>query len=275
MIHPHLLSQRRAFTLIELLVVIAIIAILAAILFPVFAQAKAAAKHTVNINNIKQIGTAAIMYAGDVDDVFVSQHAHDSLNDRGEWQVLYQPYIKNRDIVYDVNRTVTGGQFDEFQGSRRAVGFSANFGVYNYQAGTGMFEEAVEDTIDGDTDTSYWGRPLTSLNSPAEMVMHMTTADCNLYTNAYYFQDQDGQLKEPRNGGKYVRVFVDGHANTVFYGAYDFGGYTQMPKNIKDANYLCRDPEAIDPFGGGSVPGGISCSNANALAFQERTPWQG
>jgi len=61
---------KRAFTLIELLVVIAIIAILAAILFPVFAQAKAAAKDTANLSNLKQNGLAAIQYCSDNDDVF-------------------------------------------------------------------------------------------------------------------------------------------------------------------------------------------------------------
>lgn len=60
--------RKRGFTLIELLVVIAIIAILAAILFPVFAQAKAAAKKTACLSNQKQIGTAGIMYASDHDD---------------------------------------------------------------------------------------------------------------------------------------------------------------------------------------------------------------
>jgi prepilin-type N-terminal cleavage/methylation domain-containing protein len=63
------MSLRRAFTLIELLVVIAIIAILAAILFPVFAQAKEAAKKTQCVSNTKQTALAAIMYAGDTDDV--------------------------------------------------------------------------------------------------------------------------------------------------------------------------------------------------------------
>jgi len=61
--------KRRAFTLIELLVVIAIIAILAAILFPVFAQAKDAAKKTANLNNVKQIGVSTAIYTTDSDDV--------------------------------------------------------------------------------------------------------------------------------------------------------------------------------------------------------------
>jgi len=59
-----------AFTLIELLVVIAIIAILAAILFPVFAQAKEAAKKTVDISNFKQVELGTLMYANDFDDVY-------------------------------------------------------------------------------------------------------------------------------------------------------------------------------------------------------------
>src|SRR5215475_1601730 len=60
---------RTAFTLIELLVVIAIIAILAAILFPVFAQAKEAAKKTQCVSNTKQTALAAMMYATDYDDI--------------------------------------------------------------------------------------------------------------------------------------------------------------------------------------------------------------
>jgi prepilin-type N-terminal cleavage/methylation domain-containing protein/prepilin-type processing-associated H-X9-DG protein len=81
----------RAFTLIELLVVIAIIAILAAILFPVFAQAKAAAKKTSDLSNVKQIALATIMYSGDSDDVFVSNGEGTLPNGAGGWEPL-QPW---------------------------------------------------------------------------------------------------------------------------------------------------------------------------------------
>jgi prepilin-type N-terminal cleavage/methylation domain-containing protein/prepilin-type processing-associated H-X9-DG protein len=98
--------MKRAFTLIELLVVIAIIAILAAILFPVFAQAKLAAKKTVDISNLKQIALATIMYSNDYDDITPqsSWEVKPSIGpgipwDKGHYQVhwtyLIQPYVKN------------------------------------------------------------------------------------------------------------------------------------------------------------------------------------
>lgn len=116
--------MKKAFTLIELLVVIAIIAILAAILFPVFAQAKAAAKKTAAISNQKQIGTALQIYMADYDDTFPRSDdciANSSLNranntlptggdpspfcsgatnfsfrtNHYSWQKWLQPYSKN------------------------------------------------------------------------------------------------------------------------------------------------------------------------------------
>ncbi len=87
----------RAFTLIELLVVIAIIAILAALLFPVFAQAKEAAKDTQALNNVKQMGLAVTLYSTDSDDALPL--AVRVTDDRFEtWQGLTQPYAKNWDF---------------------------------------------------------------------------------------------------------------------------------------------------------------------------------
>lgn len=83
--------QRKAFTLIELLVVIAIIAILAAILFPVFAQAKAAAKKTSDLSNQKQIATANLMYSGDNDDIFAANGEGLLPAGAGNWTSL-QPW---------------------------------------------------------------------------------------------------------------------------------------------------------------------------------------
>lgn len=71
--------MRRAFTLIELLVVIAIISILAAILFPVFAQAKHAAKAAVCISNMKQLGLASMLYMNDQDDTWYPAEQYDPL----------------------------------------------------------------------------------------------------------------------------------------------------------------------------------------------------
>lgn len=112
--------KRKAFTLIELLVVIAIIAILAAILFPVFAQAKLSAKKAASLSNIKQVTLAGIMYEGDYDDNFAlgaqdpwngacgipafsgsifcwSNYAAPTLN----WPFLLQPYIKSMQMMVD------------------------------------------------------------------------------------------------------------------------------------------------------------------------------
>jgi prepilin-type N-terminal cleavage/methylation domain-containing protein/prepilin-type processing-associated H-X9-DG protein len=101
--------MKKAFTLIELLVVIAIIAILAAILFPVFAQAKEAAKKTGCLSNLKQIGLGWIMYNGDHDDTIMRAHiltpektffywgSWDGTTLRDSEGLLY-PYMRNSQI---------------------------------------------------------------------------------------------------------------------------------------------------------------------------------
>jgi prepilin-type N-terminal cleavage/methylation domain-containing protein len=111
-------SLKSGFTLIELLVVIAIIAILAAILFPVFAQAKAAAKSTATLSNLKQIGTAGQIYSNDYDDVV---HPHEfnvpttdpgngglwSPSGKAGWYEIVKPYIKSAPLVFDAARGMT------------------------------------------------------------------------------------------------------------------------------------------------------------------------
>lgn len=100
--------MKKAFTLIELLVVIAIIAILAAILFPVFAQAKTAAKKTQDLSNHKQIALGHLMYASDYDDTFCQlqyvQQNPDGYDDI-VWHFAVYPYIKSADR-YDAYASV-------------------------------------------------------------------------------------------------------------------------------------------------------------------------
>jgi len=91
--------RKNAFTLIELLVVIAIIAILAAILFPVFAQAKESAKDTQALSNIKQNGLAFIMYSADYDDVLPLMARSDSVEGWWVWQETVQPYVKTWELM--------------------------------------------------------------------------------------------------------------------------------------------------------------------------------
>ncbi|MCS7273356.1 MAG: DUF1559 domain-containing protein [Fimbriimonadales bacterium] len=96
--------MRKGFTLIELLVVIAIIAILAAILFPVFAQAREKARQTQCMNNLKQMATATLAYTHDYDEKFPMAVYEPAFNAAGRpcaftlFDAIY-PYIKNLDIV--------------------------------------------------------------------------------------------------------------------------------------------------------------------------------
>ncbi len=161
--------MKRAFTLIELLVVIAIIAILAAILFPVFAQAKAAAKKTSAISNQKQIGTSMLLYMSDYDDMYPRnddcQDKSSSLNTalnskpfnptgdgctgpnffyRGNhysWQRWMMPYVKNAQIFEHPGRQKLDNKQQWSNSGELMGGFALNLALtgalntYNRAAG--------------------------------------------------------------------------------------------------------------------------------------------
>lgn len=131
----------RAFTLIELLVVIAIIAILAAILFPVFAQAKRAAKGAASKSNLRQFSVAMQMYLTDYDDYFHKAtnnfaapagngFAATTVSFTDGWTWFYGPYIKNTDI-FDCPLSPTGVDFKKPTWGTANTGYTGNYG-YNY-----------------------------------------------------------------------------------------------------------------------------------------------
>ncbi|RYG21086.1 prepilin-type N-terminal cleavage/methylation domain-containing protein [bacterium] len=111
--------MKKAFTLIELLVVIAIIAILAAILFPVFAQAKYAAKRTASLSNMKQIGTATMIYVNDTDDVLYPHRTNCNADASGAATAVCQEYLQSPGVLRADAPDLAGG-----------VGSAANWRYY-------------------------------------------------------------------------------------------------------------------------------------------------
>jgi prepilin-type N-terminal cleavage/methylation domain-containing protein/prepilin-type processing-associated H-X9-DG protein len=172
-------QRRKGFTLIELLVVIAIIAILAAILFPVFAQAREKARSAACLSNCKQLGLALMMYAGDYDDTLPPAKIGNSPPYRhvcaaaGEgyplfpayWQDVVQPYLKNRAVLRCPSRPDRGYQPDKADKPVDGNPDSLRFGyIGNYWAFVNNQSAAI---VNG------WhahGRPLASIGEPASMI---------------------------------------------------------------------------------------------------------
>jgi len=207
---------KRAFTLIELLVVIAIIAILAAILFPVFAQAKLAAKKTVSLSNLKQIGLAWMMYGNDYDDtVMPAYYSQDGFTSISWWwgyiasptpvdltKGFLQPYAQSQGINSD----------PAFQDavSKNSLG-TLGYG-YNYDYLT------VSDANFNQNGVSY-----STIQVPASTLTFATSAQWDNFSGSSAFLQGDGLVDAPsfndptvhgRYAGQGVVVWCDGHAKT-------------------------------------------------------------
>lgn len=250
--------MKKAFTLIELLVVIAIIAILAAILFPVFAQAKEAAKRTSCLSNVKQMGVAMHMYVTDYDDTTPT-----ILGPRGgnpsygiDFYTQLFPYVKNFGVFFCPDRNekvmptgdncVDGPANNQFNTSQQCIGYGYNWG----------FTSAVSSgLVYGRTRDPQWninaGKNLSIISAPAEMFAFGDTGDnprftiCTNYIIQYYTPAKSG---DTRHGGKFNMAFVDGHAKNVAYKAGLLGtSYFAMPSNQTQRYWYCDNPDQADP----------------------------
>jgi prepilin-type N-terminal cleavage/methylation domain-containing protein/prepilin-type processing-associated H-X9-DG protein len=292
--------RSRAFTLIELLVVIAIIAILAAILFPVFAQAKVAAKKTNAISQVKQIGTSWQLYAADHDDTAVSvrsggpQGVH-----RTDFWVVMQPYMKNVEIFFSSERTETGCYYHnendrlntpwgkliyDLNPTGRCLGYGYNWGPQIY-AGGGVLGAVIDIPGGGTTQP---GRSLTQFAEPANLFVFGDTYDTPRPTIGMYPNTAGGKAwildtfpvsattrqRDFRWGGKFNMSYADGHAkNTQYKGGLTPGvGYVYVPSQERGRLAYCADPgELLD--GSRFSLGQIACRDFVNYPFTVQTQW--
>ena len=224
---------RKAFTLIELLVVIAIIAILAAILFPVFAQAKDAAKKTQSISNMKQIGTSVLMYAADYDDN-LSQSAYPVITVAGiKITSVYdnlQPYMKNVNILTSPADTPPQNWALKIQ-QRGALPDVVKFA--SYVPNLGLFGDNLCGTP---FKTSY--TPVSnhsSLEEPVETIMFFdgyiksNTGGVTASLDYYNF------LAQARHADGLVINFADGHSKF-----YKWNGINSIAKSWTSGSATAR-----------------------------------
>ena len=284
--------MRKAFTLIELLVVIAIIAILAAILFPVFAQAKNAAKKTKALSSAKQIGTASHLYATDFDDRFPS--VYDTGGDLcgGNPECTMQPYMKNGDIWYN-NRENTGSRRwtrDATTGGYRAgwSDFGYNWG-FEIRSAEGMISGEL--CVDGGPVVGCGatrggrfnsGKSITEMANPAGLFAFGDSYDTPRQTiggDGWLFDSlpttHPQRNSSLRYGGRMVMVYADTHAGTVAWqgGQWANGvkGRAASPKSFQQrVDGYCADPDGnVAPFPRSGYPLGTTFRCRDFVAILE------
>ncbi|MBI5832702.1 MAG: DUF1559 domain-containing protein [Armatimonadetes bacterium] len=190
--------RRRAFTLIELLVVIAIIAILAAILFPVFAKAREKGRQASCQSNLKQAGLAVAQYMQDYDSMypFCRDYAYTATAWPSFWPGWISngitPYIKNEQVFRCPSRS---NGWTSASGTR--VSYCYNYGVF--EANTGVSEASVSNTVAGvsrmammwDSDNSWSdNRGVLASRDVAQFAAGSRTYTCwHMEKNNFLFAD--------------------------------------------------------------------------------------
>lgn len=257
---------RRAFTLIELLVVIAIIAILAAILFPVFAQARERARMAACLSNMRQLATAVQMYAQDHDEAFVYTANYDlPTPGRPIWTSLVQPYVKNEGVFRCPSASGDAYTPDWNNRGYASIGFTAQMAFVSdpSNAPGEAFPEVVTlagvdeptrtpfftDTPNADVATGSLGKYRSYTFDPCVPSSLVNTTDPRLSTPLVADTDlvkklggtlSAGGLKpvfarhqaNGQNAGRATVMFADGHVSTF--------SAAQILAQDKGANLLWR-----------------------------------
>jgi prepilin-type N-terminal cleavage/methylation domain-containing protein/prepilin-type processing-associated H-X9-DG protein len=165
------IQQKKGFTLIELLVVIAIIALLVAILFPVFSQAREKARQVACLSNMKQIGVAVLLYAQDYDEKFLGSCKAPPINGGTQPEIPYDrqlfPYLKSDEVFRCPNDSLSRDQAGVWDGSYahkqkpRSYGFVADLAT----------ENSAKQGKETDKNTGVRDAAFAEIESPTDTVM--------------------------------------------------------------------------------------------------------
>ncbi len=284
-------TRTRAFTLIELLVVIAIIAILAAILFPVFAQARAKARGIACLSNVRQIGLGYAQYTQDYDETTptVSYAPQNNIGIDGVkpyrnwWYVVVTPYIKSQNLFLCPDRsdsfTKTSdpiGCYDNWNATGKCFGYGYNDGWVS-DFGYGLLQTQVKDA---NGKTLRAGRSIAGIVTPSDCVAFGDSYDSPGMSagmdNIMYSLGSGASTKSIRHTQSLNYAFVDGHAKIIHMQAGQYAGYglTGRPASETDGLKWCYDPNAVPAagFNGSGYPLQSSTETCKDAVHEYYTP---